>query len=84
MLPQLVPRRKWNNETRTVRVDDYVVVADPNAVRGKWETGRILEVFPGEDGFVRNVVKTSKVTYSCPISKIAVIIPKKATMKNEV
>ena len=55
---------------------DCVVLADPNALRGKWETGRIVQVFPGQDGLVRNVmVKTTKGTYSRPISKIAVIYP---------
>ena len=34
---------------RNVKVDDYVIVADPNGIRGKWTTGRIVQVFPGED-----------------------------------
>ncbi|XP_028405249.1 uncharacterized protein LOC114527754 [Dendronephthya gigantea] len=76
VLPQLTPRKKWNTESRNVRIDDYVVVADTNAVRGKWETGRVIQVLPGQDDFVRNVVvKTSKGTYSRPIHKIAIIYP---------
>jgi len=30
-------------------------VADPNAIRGKWMRGRVMLVFPGDDGLVRNV-----------------------------
>ena len=35
VFPLLVPRRKWNVEKRNVRVNDIVIVADSNAVRGK-------------------------------------------------
>ena len=55
VLPRLVPRKKWTTEMRNVRVDDFVVVADPNAVRGKWTVGRVREVYPGADSRVRNV-----------------------------
>ena len=34
--PLLVPRKKWNVVKRNVKVDDFVIVADNNAVRGKW------------------------------------------------
>ena len=38
--------------------------------------GRIIEVYPGPDGRVRNVkVKTNTGEYSRPITKIAVIQP---------
>ena len=46
----LVPRKKWNGEQRNVAVNDFIILADSNAVRGKWSAGRILQVFPGEDG----------------------------------
>ena len=53
----------------------------PNAVRGKWNVGRIINVYPGQDGRVRNVkVKTRDGEYQRPISKIAVIYPAKAMM----
>jgi hypothetical protein len=38
-----------------VKVDDFVIESDNNAVRGKWIIGRIIEVYPGQDGNVRNV-----------------------------
>ena len=51
-------------------------VADETAVRGKWTMDKIIDVFPGSDGRIRNVkVKTLKGVYSCPITKIAVIYP---------
>jgi len=52
------------------------MIADPNAVRGHWITGRVVNVYPGQDGRIRNVkVKTPTGEYSRPITKIAVIHP---------
>ena len=74
VFPLLVPRRKWNVEKRNVRVNDVVIEADSNAVRGKWIVGRVIEVYPGKDGKVRNIkVKTATGEYSRPVTKIAVI-----------
>ena len=74
--PSLLPRKKWHAEKRNVRVDDFVIMQSPNAVRGKWNIGRIINVYPGRDGRVRNVkVKTRDGESQRPISKIAVIYP---------
>jgi hypothetical protein len=52
------------------------MVADDNAVRGKWTIGRVTKVYPGKDKRVRNVtVITSGREYSRLITKIAVIHP---------
>jgi hypothetical protein len=77
VLPHLVPRKKWQTETRNVRVGDFIIVAaDSGAIRGKWNSGTIQEVFPGHDGKVRSVkVKTASGTYLRPITKICVIYP---------
>ena len=53
-----------------------MIVESPKAVRGNWNVGRIVEVYPGQDGKVRNVrVKTHTGEYQRPITKIAVIQP---------
>ena len=79
VLPHLVLRKKWHVKRRKVALIDYVIVVDSNAVRGKWNAGRVLEVFPGEDGLVRNVpVKTATGTYMSTITKICVIYPAEA------
>lgn len=76
MFPSLLPRKKWHSEKRNVRVDDFVIMQSTNAVRGKWNVGRIINVYPGQDGRVRNVkIKTRDGEYQRPISKIAVIYP---------
>ena len=76
VFPSLVPRRKWNAERRNVRVDDVVIVQNPNAIRGNWTIGKVVDVYPGQDGKVRNTkVKTATGEYKRPITKIVVIHP---------
>ncbi|XP_041467176.1 uncharacterized protein LOC121417521 [Lytechinus variegatus] len=76
VLPLLTPRRKWNTDRRNIRVDDVVMMTDSNAVRGKWTIARVVQVYPGQDGKIRNVkVKTLNAEYRRPITKIALIYP---------
>ena len=68
--------RSWVVEKRNVRVDDVVVMKDENTVRGSWTVGRIVSIYRGEDGKVRNVkIKTATSEYQRPVTKIAVIYP---------
>ena len=85
VFPSLVPRKKWRADRRNVQVNDMVMYAEDNAVRGKWTLGRIIEVYPGEDGRTRNVkVKTATGEYSRPVTKIALIYPARdTTTKNK-
>ena len=63
-------------KSRNVKVNDFVIVADQNPLTEKWNVGRILRVFAGTDGLVRNVeVKTASGTYTRPITKICIIYP---------
>ena len=76
VFPALVPRKKWNADRRNVRVNDVVVIENPNAVRGSWTVGKVINVFPGKNGKVRNNrVKTNPGEYERPVSRIAVIYP---------
>lgn len=69
-------RKAWQAERRNVQVDDVIVMADNNALRGKWSIGRVLEVYPGTDGCMHNVkVKTPAGEYKRTVTKIAVIYP---------
>ena len=42
MFPSLLPRKKRHSEKRNVRVDDFVIMQSPNAVRGKWNLAASL------------------------------------------
>lgn len=76
VFPALVIRKKWQVERRNLRVGDVVTYVEGNAVRGKWSLVRIIEVYPGQDGRVRNVkLRTCFGEYSRPVTKVAVINP---------
>jgi hypothetical protein len=54
-LPSLQERGKWNQPQRNVQANDLVLIADDNVPRNTWPMGRIVDVFPGNDGLVRTV-----------------------------
>jgi hypothetical protein len=45
---------KWQRKERQFKVGDIVLLVDDNLPRGKWNMARVVEVFPGKDGIVRN------------------------------
>ncbi|XP_028418810.1 uncharacterized protein LOC114544356 [Dendronephthya gigantea] len=63
-LQSLMRRTKWRQKKRQPKVNDIVMLVDDNLPRGRWNMARIVEVMPGQDGVVRNViVKTKTGTY---------------------
>ena len=70
-------RQKWNVPRRNVAVNDIVLVLEKDLPRNRWSKGRVLEVFPSDDGLVRHVnVKTGPNTIlKRPIHKLVVIAP---------
>ena len=70
-------RPKWNSVRRNISVDDIVLVLDKNLPRNRWSKGRVVEVFPSDDGLVRSVnVKTGPNTVlKRPVAKLVVIVP---------
>lgn len=72
VLPDLLPRRKWNKETRALQVGDYVVIADPDSPRNTWPKGVIERTHPGKDGRVRLVeIRTATGIYKRPAARVA-------------
>uniref|UniRef100_A0A5S6Q5V3 Integrase catalytic domain-containing protein n=1 Tax=Trichuris muris TaxID=70415 RepID=A0A5S6Q5V3_TRIMR len=73
-LPTLQRRSKWTKETPNLKIDDVVVIVDPQLPRGQWPLGRITDVVKGRDGRVRiATVKTRHRSYVRPVSRLAVI-----------
>ncbi|XP_063834897.1 uncharacterized protein LOC135084084 [Ostrinia nubilalis] len=59
VLPDMLPRRKWNEERAPLQVGDLVLVVDPSSPRNTWPKGIIHQIYPGKDGRTRMVdVKT--------------------------
>ena len=69
-LTTLQQRPKHVLETPNLKVNDMVLLTSENLPPLQWPLGRILEVFPGNDGYVRTVlVKTAAGTYKRPAYK---------------
>lgn len=67
-LLSLQRRMKWYNPTPNIEQDDIVVILDEATPPATWPLGKVLEVIPGKDGFVRNVViETAASTVKRPI-----------------
>ena len=70
-LPSLNARRKWLKPSQNYQIGDVVLVVEPNANRGQWPLGRIVEVYPGTDGLIRIVkVKVGKHYYLRPVHRL--------------
>ncbi|CAA9997222.1 unnamed protein product [Nesidiocoris tenuis] len=59
----LQTRSKWTKEFNNLKVDDLVIMKEPNLSPSQWKMARITKVLPGEDGIVRVAeVKTAQGT----------------------
>ncbi|KAK6186774.1 hypothetical protein SNE40_006050 [Patella caerulea] len=73
-LPDLTIRHRWKINKSQPSINDLVLVVDDNQPRGKWEMGRILQLFPGDDGLVRSIkVQTTNGIYVRPSAKICIL-----------
>lgn len=70
-LHTLHPRKKWYKPKEDLAINDMVSIIDDKLPPGKWLIGRVLEVHPSPDGFIRLVtVKTPNSTLQRPINKL--------------
>jgi hypothetical protein len=68
-------RAKWKTKKRQFKVGDIVLVADTSVARGKWNLARIVEVYPGRDGVIRNMrLKTNSGEYQWSVQKCCPIL----------
>lgn len=52
-LPPIGSRQKRFVTTENLKVDDVVMVIDPNEAKREWNVGRIERTYPGRDNLVR-------------------------------
>lgn len=70
-IPGLNVRKKWCTTHRDFKINDVVLVIQPDTPRGQWPLGVITGVCPGRDGHVRVVkVKIGRQTFVRPISRL--------------
>lgn len=73
-LPELTRRSKWFVEQPALKINDLVLICDSNQTRNQWRRGRVITIFPGPDGRIRNAeVKTSDGIVKRPTSKLAIL-----------
>lgn len=67
----LQTRYKWNTVDENLRSGDFVIVKEDNLPPGQWCVARIIEVYPGSDGLVRNVrVQTAQSECDRPVRNL--------------
>lgn len=70
-LPSLNVRGKWFQPKRELTEGDVVLLVEPNAKRGEWPLGRIVEVYRGADKLIRVVkVQVGKTTFIRPVHRL--------------
>ena len=71
-VPALTERRKWRTRSQTdAQIGDLVLVVEDNLPRGRWNLGRIVKTFPGDDGLIRTVeVQMKQGTFKRPVAKL--------------
>lgn len=73
-LPLLNARQKWTEIKPDLKIGDIVLAISPDCPRAHWPLGRVLEVFPGQDGHVRVVkIQIGQNTVLRPVSKCVLL-----------
>ena len=70
-LPSLNVRGKWFNPKRELTAGDVVLLVQPNAKRGEWPLGRVVETCRGDDDLIRVVkIKVGDTDYIRPVHRL--------------
>ncbi len=73
-LPQLRLRTKWTQTKRNLAEGDIVLVTDHMLSRNEWPLGKVIKVYPGEDGRVRTIkVRSRGNELIRPIAKVCLL-----------
>jgi hypothetical protein len=71
----LMRRTKWTSKERQLKVDDIVLMVESGVARAKWNLARVIEVYPGPDGVIRNVkLRTKTGEYERSVQKCCSIL----------
>lgn len=73
-LPQLQERQKWPASSSNFIPGDIVLLVDDSAPRNSWITGKVIQTFPDNKGFVCQVqLKTNSNYLKRPVTKICLL-----------
>ena len=48
-------KQKWVQPKRNLAVGDIVISKESESTRNKWPLGKVVPVYPSDDGYVRKV-----------------------------
>lgn len=73
-LSTLQERKKWRREKENLQIGQMVLLKSENFPPACWALGRIIELLPGKDGLVRNViVETSTNRLRRAVQKLCIL-----------
>ncbi|CAH2092236.1 unnamed protein product [Euphydryas editha] len=73
-LTQLSVRSKWRLPQENIKVNDIVLIQDTNLPAGRWLLVCVLQLHPGNDGYVRVVtLKTENDLMKRPVAKLSIL-----------
>lgn len=79
----LQQRMKWRNPCTNIQIDDIVVILDEATPPASWPLGRVIDIKPDDNGFIRNVIiKTAATTLTRPVQKTISLISHESTPSN--
>ena len=78
-LQTLQQRRKWKTDEPNLKTGDVILLKEKGVYRNSWPLGRVVKVFPSQDGKVRKVevmvVQVDKSTFFMrPISELVLLV----------
>ena len=70
-VPSLSSRKKWYQSQKNLQIGDIVLLVSSENPRDHWPLGKVIEVYPGKDGYVRSVkLQVSDKQFVRPIVKL--------------
>ncbi len=70
-LPGLQERQKWQKDNDQLRVNQVMLIMDPQIPRALWLVGKVTRTFPGPDGRIRTVaVQVQDRIYVRPVARL--------------
>ena len=77
-VPTLLARNKWNCDKCIFNEGDIVLIADSQAPRNTWKTGKVISLFTGAEGVVRVAkIETRTGEYVRPVHKLILLYSEK-------
>lgn len=84
-LNELQKRNKWMTPQRNIELNDLVIIRNDQLPPSLWQLGRVIEIHPAADGFVRNVtVRTENSILRRPIQKLVTLASKEESISKQI